>query len=69
MANILHIFGTTRNLQTLCSSSASTFTPIISSADVEDGLEVGVTGCTAAAVALLAAGLANTCLNNVVILG
>ena len=35
---------------------------IISSADVEDGLEVGVTGCTAAAVALLAAGLANTCL-------
>ena len=42
---------------------------IISSADVEDGLEVGVTGCIAAAVALLAAGLANTCLNNIVNIG
>ena len=36
---------------------------------MEDGLEIGVTGCTAAAVASLAAGLANTCLNNEVIFG
>ena len=69
MANI-HIFGIEyKGLQTACSSSASTSIPTISSADVEDGLERGTTGCTAAAVALVAAGLAYSCLNSEVILG
>ena len=65
MANILHIFGT--ELQGICKHHAHHLLPL-PYPDVEDGLEIGITSCTAAAVASLAAGLAYMCLNSEVIL-